>query len=625
MTPGEDALRDELANNPSPNRNSGEERQPDFDDPDKKSAWQRTFERNTYFFYNEEDNELEKNLKKRAESGKKRGVDDLPKNVNGNKFPLGLVEPTVDGLGDWRQNLPPNYGPYPNMDAKSGFTKQDTYPSEISKKNFNPNNLKTETQPVIERIKTRKIYYNNFEDYAGKQFIHLLDYFSDQKGLGKLREIPTDTYVEVEENGVKYRKTVPVNTKDIYLGSFIKTFDDNEDPTYLGYDFKIKQLESPLFNGTVQSFINQFSAYGNTEIEARREIYEKFKEQFYRFLRTDVPATPKFNGGDGVKTYYLKKIAGLDKLVEAIDSDKGESQFVKYGEDFITLSFNEDVSQNLGYLASLYKALSWSRIHGKLILPPNILRFDVEIEITEVRKFHRVIKNVQDNKLEFIADKFSKYVYTLYECQFFFPSLPHGDTIDMSDVKEITEYEMKFNYKFSTLKFSKLNYENLGGSGAIFSEYNIDNALPVPGKILSKNTNNARVEDGSIKPEPKTVEPKPSGSVEIDTQIKKDPPPVEEGTELEETKKAEETKKLDTPPPTAGVTDTTNTPVEAPAGGGTLTEQLSKSASLLNKTLGNILNQKGPAQSLIKTQLNEKNMQKTLNFVGKSLKSFFTK
>lgn len=590
MTPGEDALRDELANSPSPN--SGEERQTDFDDPDTKSAWKRTFEKNTYFFYNDEDNELEKNLKARSESGRKRGTDDLPKNVGNGKFPVALIEPTIDGLGDWRQNVPPNYGPYPNIDAKSGFTKQDTYPDEISKKNFKEEKLKFETQPIGERIKTKKLYFNNFEDYAGKQFLHLLDYFSDQKnGLGKIREIPTDTYTQEEENGVKVRKTVPADTSKIHLGSFIKTFDDNEDPTYLGYDIKIKQEESPLFNGTVQSFINQFSGYGNSEIAARAELYEKFKEQFLRFLKTDIDSnSPRFNGGNGAKTYYLKKIGGLDKLVEAIDSDKGESQFVKYGEDFITLSFNEDVSQNLGYLASLYKALSWSRFRGKLILPPNILRFDAEIEITEVRKFNRVIKDVTNNNLEFIADKFSKYVYTLYECQFFFPSLPHGESLDMSDVKEITEYEIKFNYKFATLKFSKLTYDTGLADNPVFSEFNIDNAVTVPTAVQTKNTNNAEIENGSINPKPKTVEPKPSGGVDTETQAKKDPPAPQEGSELEQTRQADAKRKLLPATPTAGLTDTTNTSVTGGSIGGTITEQISKSSiqTALKGTLSKI-------------------------------------
>lgn len=469
----------------------------------------------------------------------------------------------------------------------------EIYDPSISRKNFDIENLKRSGKTTTERILSRKQYYNNFEDFAGKQFIHLLDYFSAQnRDLGGIG-VPKRNYDGTFENG---RVSYPDNN-NIYLGSFIKTFDDNEDPTMLGYDIFIKWDDSPLFNGSIDAFIQQFGNLGNTEIKSRLDTLNRFKEQLLKFLKTNAPETsqsPKFEEGIsrkdvfpyGAKTYYLKKISGLNRLIDATDSNEVK-QFVDYGKDFITLSFNEDVSQNIGYLATLYKTLSYSRLNGRQIIPDNLLRFDVDIVITEIRKYNRVFKNITTGELDFVADKIARYTYTLNECQFFFTELPHGDTLDMSNPVLIDEYSIKFNYKFSFLKFTRFQFDV--NSPIITVEDPIDNSKIIPTEIRSKDTNNSAISGegdslGSIVSAPKTETPKSTGKIDSDGS-KLEPPTAREGN-LEESKKADTSSKVKEETPNSLIIDTTLAQIEPIVGNlGNVKDLISKSS--LKKVIDN--------------------------------------
>jgi hypothetical protein len=427
--------------------------------------------------YGQEDPTI-KALKKSASQGQKRGTSRIS---NGGSFPAPLVNPlSTDGsLGDWVSTTPVQFLPYPGVESKTGFTDPES--TDYDTKDYDQNG---EALTSSDRISQRRESYNYFLDYSGKEFTHLLDYFMDQQGLVSERKM------DISGNP---------DTHDIYLGSFIRTIDDNEDPTMLGYDVTIKLDDSPLFNGTIESFITQFSGLNNTEIGSRLDTLSEFKSQLFKFLKTNSPISsnsPSFldSAGSGVKVYYMKNLTGLNNLVDSSDSSKIKS-FIDYGSDMMTLEFNEDVSQNIGYLSSLYKSLSWSRINGKQIIPENLLRFDVDITITEVRKFNRMVGN-KTKTIEIYPDLISKYTYTLYECQFFFPTMPHGDSIDMSDVKLIDGYEIKFNYKYSTMKFSKFK---IGPSpDDTKSEISIDNKYVDISKVRSNDTNKTTINNNTI-------------------------------------------------------------------------------------------------------------------------------
>ena len=436
----------------------------------------------------------------------------------------------------------------------------------------------------------KRQYYNYFEDYSGKQFIHLLDYYIEQSGK-----------IGLERN-------MDVPNKDIYFGSFIRTLDDNEDPTILGYDLTIKWDESPLLNGSLEKFITTFSGLGNSEIGSRLSLINNFKDQLFKFIKTNSPERSKveFNGVSGPKTYYLKDLAGLNKLVESSDGKDGSS-FVKYGEDFITLKFNEDVTQNIGYLASLYKSLAWSRINGKQIIPENLLRFDIDITITEIKKYNRIFK--ENDRLEFYVDDISKYTYTLYECQFFFPTLPHGDSLDMSNPKTVEDYEVKFNYKFSTMKFSRLYDIDITDPKKKW-EYAIDNKYSNMDKINSNSTDKNKIEDGTIKSYANSYQLFKIKDIDIATNKSTDP--SKKTGVVEDAKDEDGSKEKTKTPPNE---ESEDMPKKRP----NLKEI---SARLLNKTIGALRFKLG-IQRGIDPPRNVYTKDRIINFVGQSIKSLF--
>lgn len=313
--------------------------------------------------------------------------------------------------------------------------------------------------------------YDDSDGYSGtaraqRDFLHYLD--------SSVTAIPGDPSPESSQ----------------HLASFVQTSGSLEDPTYLGYDIIIDKLNSPLFNGSILDFINQFSDKDD-DIKSREEIWRNFCGDFFSFFHSNISEdtgfvktvdTPPTKGSyrldrTNAKPYYLKKISGLDKLVEKeiLGANDSTKAFVDYGKDVITLGLYEDVRLSTGTLAFLYKSLAWSRVKGKQIIPENLLRFDVNIEITEIRNFNRVMKEVQSGNLNIYADIPPKYIYTLYDCQFEFKDMSHPGEIDMTESAKSTDsFDISFNYKFSTLKLQKFTWDMNTSS---FNTHEIDNGI----------------------------------------------------------------------------------------------------------------------------------------------------
>jgi hypothetical protein len=279
----------------------------------------------------------------------------------------------------------------------------------------------------------------------------------------------------------------PINgNSTLRLDQFKTTPFENSDPVMYGFEIIIDSVSSPLLNGSVLDFINQYTSIN--EIAYKKQVYEDFKNQFVKFFRTNgnvridssqttITKTETKSTGlesntnlfwPGKKSYlgyYIKKIGGLDNLVE---TNKGDvfKYLSDWKKDFITLDFLEDVSLSVGTLAHLYKLLYWSRPQGKLMIPENLLRFNCEIIISECRNFNRTRKNLQSGNLEILKDNLSRYIYSLRECQFWFDKMPHPNDISIGgEGPTIYEnYTMQFDYKYSTTKLEK--FVPAGGWGA---------------------------------------------------------------------------------------------------------------------------------------------------------------
>ena len=255
---------------------------------------------------------------------------------------------------------------------------------------------------------------------------------------------------------------------------------DNEDPVYHAFKVIIDVDNSPLLNGKVDEFIDTFGQ-NNSELRSRMAILKEFRKELSRYFEFSrnldsnlVQGEPIFDTSDIKRYYYLVKIAGLDKLNESNTAAKN-APFVNYQTDLITFTLKEDVSMNMGTLYSLYKSLYWSRRNGKSLIPENLLRFDCKIIISEVRNLVSIKRSLTSpsdalgarsesslvNNLDVLRSNLSRYVYDIYECQFFFDKPPHDATIDLSiPPREYPTYDINLSFKFSNMAFERFNFSS---------------------------------------------------------------------------------------------------------------------------------------------------------------------
>lgn len=340
-----------------------------------------------------------------------------------------------------------------------------------------------------------------YEDWIGQKItpnglveLDTKDRFSESIDLPKskasLSDLPYSTrdhYMIFDDNRTDYFKhglqvidgltpiENPNGDSDLRLSQFTSTPFENNDPVMYGFEIIIDGVSSPLLNGSVIDFLNQFTSVN--ELASRIPVYEDFKQQFLKFfktkgmLRIDTDQTTISRtstnpssvdnqksiyqlGKKAYMGYYIQKIGGLQNLVEA--NKPGAFKYLAdYRKDVITIDFLEDVSLSVGTLAHLYKLLYWSKPNGKGMVPENLLRFNCDIVVSECRNFNRVRKAVETGDLEIIKDNVSRYIYTLTECQFFFDQMPHPGDIDMGNISVHDKTPVTFDYKYSTVKFER--------------------------------------------------------------------------------------------------------------------------------------------------------------------------
>lgn len=322
-------------------------------------------------------------------------------------------------------------------------------------------------------IPTRN-FYSLFGDGGHDLFRH---------GLAEITPFPVDNNANSDDPSIRNARLNMFNNTADYspIDGSLSNLTAKEDPVMFGFDIVIRAEESPLFSHTlsdsVQNFFQSDSVAGNAEMLSRVPVWENFKKHFFQFFRDSLEnrtysqSANEDNPSNSRFYYYLKKVGGLDSLVENNNGDTTKS-FIDYGKDKITLEFSEDVTLRIGRMAQLYKTLYWSRLSGKTMIPENLLRFDCDIIVSEVRNFARVKKivnqtadgngtqqqTISGTDLQILRDSVNRYVYTLYECQLFFDKMPHPGEINLGEAPvDFTGYTVGFNYKYSTLRVDNFN------------------------------------------------------------------------------------------------------------------------------------------------------------------------
>jgi hypothetical protein len=365
----------------------------------------------------------------------------------------------------------------------TGVSTRFTYPRDKSKLNFK--SLSTEDRfnlskdfPRVEgEPYSTRDWHLIFSDTSMDYFKHGLQVIDGKNSQLRSEKNTRETW-DGHEEGVPSRLSQVLGDTDGTKG----TPYENTDPVMFGFEVIIDLVNSPLLNGSVEDFIAAYP-YVN-EIATRKKVMADFRQQFTKIFKTkggfrtgpdketvsiktsnyantDSGSRLFSSGKPAYMSYYLKKVAGLENLIESNGPEKNKA-LTSYRKDVLKLTFTEDVSLDMGTLAYLYKLLYWSKPNGKNIVPENLLRFNCDIVISEMRHFNRVRKGITNGDLEVVKDNLSRYVYTLNECQFWFDQTGHEGEVDLSNPKTFDDFVVTMDYKYVTTKFERWTPDGAG-------------------------------------------------------------------------------------------------------------------------------------------------------------------
>lgn len=422
-------------------------------------------------------------------------------NINSVINSIGNVNSTIEGINKTNGVSPIGLIGRNGKREKPGFTPNESYLNSIKKVSTSPGNsndtwfgvlLKNHPDYSSDTSKNSMKTEDRFD--GSNDYPNFIDSNTDQYKYYSTRDhylIFNDTSTDYFKHGLHIiDKKTPLrsekNSRETWdgyeesplrLSQFTTTPYENNDPILFGFELIIDSISSPLLNGSVEDFIDQFNKI--SEVSSRKIIIADFKHQFSKIFKTNasiqgidnsesnitIPTSNVSNidsrskifnpGKRAYLSYYLKKIQGLELLSESNTPSK-KKYLTDYRNDVIKLVFTEDVSHSIGTLAYLYKLLYWSKPNGKYIIPDNLLRFNCDIIISEIRNLNRVRKAINGGNLEVIKDNVSRYVYSLKECQFYFDQPLNDSEIDLSQPpKEFDNYTVTMDYKYVTSKFER--------------------------------------------------------------------------------------------------------------------------------------------------------------------------
>jgi hypothetical protein len=258
------------------------------------------------------------------------------------------------------------------------------------------------------------------------------------------------------------------NSNVFRYGLWYDIYSNVEDPTLLGFTCEIDDSEnSPLFatgDYSARAFIEKYK--GMPEIAARENILTQFQRNIKMMFKSMESTRTSESDFPYVKSHYLERMVGLKAL---------SKKFADYKEDEIVFTMHEDVTMFAQYLARLYNNLAYSYRSGKLMIPENLLRFNLVIKITEIRNFKTVVRELTEGTRpeealrKMVNINSAQLRYTLYDCNFdFFESQNHGDDMQMagigSSVPSTSNQEFKINWKYVSRFFKSEIIDDLSGN-----------------------------------------------------------------------------------------------------------------------------------------------------------------
>lgn len=264
--------------------------------------------------------------------------------------------------------------------------------------------------------------------------------------------------------------------------------DKIEDPTILTFTTEIDVNNSPLFQtqGDLINFIslrqNDFPA-SEVSLEGQNfpnannigGLYNLSLTALLEFQRTILqfftPYSSSVNGNFS-KSYYITSVTGLNNIDNAWGGKDGINTSVDSSFDYNKLTFKlrDDVKLSARNLYFMYNTLKMHRRSGKVLIPENLLRFNMWIKISEIRNFTSLRFAVENGSNSDIIDAIKYDVSALYyyvqDCYFDFNKLHTVEnySTETENTYETLEFDVMYRRAFRVFNPTLLKSEKSGGN-----------------------------------------------------------------------------------------------------------------------------------------------------------------
>ena len=209
-----------------------------------------------------------------------------------------------------------------------------------------------------------------------------------------------------------------------------------DDPTYLGFELMF-DITSPLFSGATEGDpgIETGGTSGNypdiseSAISYLLTIGEANRVEYLKAFIQGLLEVQK------TRPYYFQTIAGLLEAWEK-STEFAEDPFTGSADnEGVTIGCLEAIDLKITALFNLYRMAVYDVRYKRFVLPKNLMRFDVYVNVHEIRKFRTVVKSTSGPT----------------------PNTAETDTADV-----VNENTSQLRFKFTQCIF------NAGASGKVF-------------------------------------------------------------------------------------------------------------------------------------------------------------
>lgn len=294
---------------------------------------------------------------------------------------------------------------------------------------------------------------------------------------------PLDAVLGRLANTDNYKFQYGINDNVIDKKLYKNFVDKIEDPTILTFTIEIDLANSPLFNAgsSLANFIlareQEFPSGGEVSLEGDNTvinsqigglynnhsiIWGEFRDTMLEFF---TPYASKMDNNFS-KAHYIESISGVKEL-DKMWTGTGEDKNYEFSK--LTFKMREDVKMSARNLYFLYNTLTKHQRSGKILIPENLLRFNMWVKISEIRNFTSLRYAIQTGANQDVIDAIKRDVTSIYyyvqDCNFDFNKLHSEDfySVENTAVANL-EFDIMFRRAFRVFKPTLLKSELTNGS-----------------------------------------------------------------------------------------------------------------------------------------------------------------